>query len=157
MDIAAELENPKSWFSTQILKSKLVGQPLYFEILTRSFGVLKLVVFEGEVLNLLSLASVFSKVGRRRSRRLVINYSLRDAKWERTFSTDKKELIDQLVRIGILEPVLFTHPIYKVKNTKIVAFTDGPKCAQIAQFLLNLPEVDLLYEEDIIKTPDPEN
>jgi len=129
------------WWSLQLFKSKLIGTPIYHEILTSTNGIVKVIFFEGQAFNRNDVANfIYSRSWRAQSYGLNLSQHEMDH-----ISPTQQEIINQLVAIGVIVPEYETHPYHKLKNPALLGYDKGPK---FDIFTTAFEEV--LYEKELI-------
>ena len=142
-----------SWWSFQLFKSKLIGTPIYHEILTTTNSVVKIIFFEGVAFDRNAVAGFIHA----RTWGYGIFYLNLDQHDLPKLTEAQKLTVDQLVRTGIAVPEYETHPYHKLKNPALIGYDKGPKFDAFTQvFSEVLYEGDLVVELDILTKEKPD-
>lgn len=142
MDLQKELAKPKSWLTHLLFKSRLMGSPLYREILTLDNRVQKIVIFNGAVMEFWEIGQVLTA----RRGQLVIFVT------PTSMNPRQQAMVDLFVRLGVLKEVYEEHPFHKLKNPLLIDYDMGPKYREFTKFIseISMQETELILESDLI-------
>jgi len=131
-----------NWWSFQLFKSKLIGSPIYHEILTQGNNVVKVIFFEGVAFNRNDIATFIEFFSWSSKRHYTLCLQAHDLP---KLTLAQRTMVQQLVDVGIAVPEYETHPYHKLKNPALISYDKGPKFDDFVQVF-----AEVLYEKDLI-------